>query len=328
MKNPRLMLKVAVLYYKEGLTHQEIAKKLNLSRQTVGRLLRTARESGVVQIRIVHPRSISLELEKQLENTFNLREAVVVPADSIFDEESLKAALGAAAADYLLGQVRSHDVLGISWGKTLAAVARYLTGSDTHDVKVVQLNGGLGRGRAITNASELVNRFCQAFNAEGYRLDVPAIVDNPQICQAIQSDSGIARTMELVSKANICTFSIGALSNVSVLVEAGYITTEDVQLLHSKGVVGDVCSRYIDINGKVADPDLDGRTIGIDIKDLRNKEFSIAIAGGLEKLDSIRGALAGGYCNVLVTDERVASALLGDSPAPPLREEILSWEDK
>jgi deoxyribonucleoside regulator len=174
---------------------------------------------------------------------------------------------------------------------------------------VVQLNGGLARGQTITNASELVRRFSSVFGADSYGLNVPAIVDSTEICRAIYSDSNIRQALDLAHSANICMFSIGALSHMSVLVEAGYIAAEDVTTLKGKGAVGDICSRYIDVHGRVPDEELNARTIGIELDELRRKQTTIAIAGGMEKLNAIRGALAGGYCNVLITDETVARAL-------------------
>jgi len=205
--------------------------------------------------------------------------------------------------------VKDKDLLGLSWGVTLGAVAQYLETSQASGVRIVQLNGGLARGQTVTNASELVRQFSIAFQADSYGLNVPAIVDSMEICRAIYSDSNIKHTLALAHQANICMFSIGALSHMSVLVEAGYISDEDVNTLKDKGVVGDICSRYIDVNGQVSDVELNERTIGIDLGDLRKKETTIAVAGGMEKLNAIRGALAGRYCNVLITDETVARAL-------------------
>ena len=42
----------------------------------------------------------------------------------------------------------------------------------------------------------------------------------------------------------------------------------------------------------------------------RSKEWSIAISVGSQKVESMVGALKGGYINVLYTDEKTAKALL------------------
>ena len=46
--DPRLMVRVCDLYYNQGISQQQIAKDLNLSRPTVSRVLALAREQGIV----------------------------------------------------------------------------------------------------------------------------------------------------------------------------------------------------------------------------------------------------------------------------------------
>lgn len=76
--------------------------------------------------------------------------------------------------------------------------------------------------------------------------------------------------------------------------------------------VGDICSRFFDENGKICNRELDDRTVGIKLKDLRSKEHSILLAGGEAKLRSIRAALQGHYANVFITDQFTAKALLAE----------------
>ncbi len=314
IKDERTILKVAALYYQEGLTQDEIAARLCLSRQMVGRLLKAAHDSGFVEIRIHYPPNVFIDLERQLEAQFQLKQAVVVPCENPDDEQAVKIALGEGAAQLLMREVKDNTILGLSWGTTLAKVADRLTASHPTGVKVVQLNGGVARGPKTTNAGALMQRFAQAFSAESYSLDAPAIVDNDTISQAICSDRGIARTLDLAAQSEIAIYSIGALTYMSVLVEAGYLSSDQVRTLQDKGAVGDICSRFFDRNGLIVDDELNKRTIGIDIDLLRSKRLSIAVAGGREKYWAIRGALTQHLCNVLVTDGDLARELLDPIP--------------
>ena len=56
------MVKVSYYYYKKGLTQGEIAKKMNMSRQRVNRILKKALEDNIVQIKI-NDRTSIMELE-------------------------------------------------------------------------------------------------------------------------------------------------------------------------------------------------------------------------------------------------------------------------
>jgi lsr operon transcriptional repressor len=49
--------------------------------------------------------------------------------------------------------------------------------------------------------------------------------------------------------------------------------------------------------------------VGIAIRELRAMRNVIAVAGGIDKVAAIRGALAGGYIDILITTEDVAREL-------------------
>jgi deoxyribonucleoside regulator len=309
-KDDRLIARVASLYYIDDLTQVQIADRLDLSRQMVGRMLKSARESGLIQIRL-NPRPwLFPEVEKILEQRFGLKEAVVVPCNNSRDDSSIKTALGQAAAEYLALHVHDNTTLGISWGTTMARVADFLTPNPHRGVRVVQLNGGVTQGPRTMNIGAILHEFSAAFGAKGYSLNAPAIVDTARIQQAISSDSAVSQTLELANQAEVSLFSIGALGNLSVVVEAGYLSPPVVARLQKLGGVGDICSRYFDAQGNLVDQDMDDRTIGISLDRLGSKKYAIAVAGGPDKIDAIRGALARHYCNVLVTDEATANQLL------------------
>ena len=56
----------------------------------------------------------------------------------------------------------------------------------------------------------------------------------------------------------------------------------------------------------------DNNVIGMDISKLRTVPRSIGIAGGIEKLRAIRGAINGHYINTLITDIQCAEALISE----------------
>ncbi|MGB8461693.1 MAG: sugar-binding domain-containing protein, partial [Priestia megaterium] len=74
--------------------------------------------------------------------------------------------------------------------------------------------------------------------------------------------------------------------------------------------VGDICSRFFDKDGQICNESLDERTLGLDLEELKKKEYAILVAGGDQKIDSIYGALQGNFANVLVTDQFTARFLL------------------
>jgi len=313
-ENSRLLTKIATLYYKNGLTQVQVAKRLGLSRQSVGRSLKRAQESGIVEIKIHSPLSLSAELESQVEKAFHLREVIVVqpPADT---EESIKEALGAAGAAFLERRVQNGDILGVSWSSTVLQCAMHLGKVGSRQVTVVQLNGSLDRTAYSTRAEYIVDRIAEAFGGKAMTLAAPMMVDRPDILTSLFSDSRIAAALELARKANFVLFGVGDVSEQSSLFKTGYMDNRMLRKLRagSRGAVGDICGRFFDAHGSIFSQELNERTLAIELESLRKKELAVAIAGGARKVEAILGMLRGQYCNVLITDEETARTLLAQT---------------
>lgn len=303
------VVKAAKMYYQLDYSQQAVAEELGISRPSVSRLLREAKEQGIVQIRIVDPYQDLQQIGAVIEEHFGLKDCIVVDAP-VHDDYIIKEEIGRQTASYLQQIVKDHDIIGTTWGSTMYEVARQLQQKSVHDVVVTQLNGGVSYSEANTYASEIIHYLGRAFHTSPYFLPLPAIVDHIVVKQAIVSDRHIRHVLELGQKANIAVFTVGMRYEDSALYKADYLTDDDMKVLKEKQAVGDICSRMFDINGNLCDEDLNNRTIGIELEDLKEKEYAILAAGGLQKLDAIIGSLQGGYCNVLITDLFTAEALL------------------
>lgn len=305
----RQLVRVARMYYELGYKQEEISEKEGISRPTVSRLLDKALKDGIVQIKVSYPFQPLRDLEEALEKKFNLKKASVIPV--ILDHPAaILNDIGIAVADFLKEIVRVGDIIGVSWGTTLPYVANNLGSCPKKDVTVVQLNGGVAKSYLLTQASTVIEGFVQAFNAVPYMLPVPAIVDNVELASAISLDSNVKETLDLARKAKIAVFGIGRASHESVLVKAGYFHDGEYEELLRRETVGDICSRYFRVDGTIADIELYNRTIGISLEELAAKEYSIAVATGVEKAKAVLGALKGGFVNTLFIDEYAARECL------------------
>ncbi len=311
----RLLSKVSRLYYDRDMTQREIADRLHLSRPKVSRLLRQAREEGIVQITVYSPPGIYPELEEQLETQFGLQEAIVVEVTEPESQEAVSREVGIAAANYLQRTLRDGDTIGISWGTTLNAMVNALHRQQAKDVHVVQVNGGLGPPEAETHVTYLCRRLSQLLPGKLTLLPAPGIVDNQEAKRAILSDSHVQSAFDLFSQINVAYVGIGAPTPTSVVMRDGSILQQhELDHLLSKGAVGDIALRFFDRDGKLVQSDLDERVIGIDLQQLKQIERVVGVAGGPDKDSVIRGALAGELVNVLITDHALAMRLLGETP--------------
>jgi len=301
----QLAVQAARLYYECDENQQQIAKKLNISRPQVSRLLNLAREEGIVEIRINSPLETYSRLENILCHHFGLKQVIVVPM-STTDSNLVKKNLARVTANFLDQIVENGQIIGIPWGSTLSYVAKYLKERETKDITIVQLKGGVGRISGKVDTYHPVITFAHKLKATPCFLPAPSIVDNLQVKEILMSDAKINEILELGIKADVAIYPIGIPVPDSVLVQAGYFTQEEMITLQEKGAVGDICSRYFLANGEIVDQDLNDRTIGIELDKLQQKKYAIAVAGGKDHAPGILGALRGKYLNTLITDEAAA----------------------
>lgn len=304
----QLLTKIAVLYYQVGLTQEEVASRLGLSRQTVGRCLQQARRQKLVQVSIQSPLFYCTELEMLLEQKFALLEAIVV-SPLMETENSIKEALGAAAAEFIERRVLPGEILGVAWSSSVLACAEGLSPVKCADVTVVQLNGSLDRAAYSTRAEVIGHHIAQAFSGKQVTIAAPLVVDRPDILTSLASDTRIASALDLAHRATFAVFGIGDISTQSSLYKTGYMDEKMLVQLRAAGAVGEICGRYFNEEGEICLPEVDERTLAITLSSLQRKRISMAIAGMPHKAQAIRAALRAGYCNVLVTDEATAKMI-------------------
>jgi DNA-binding transcriptional regulator LsrR (DeoR family) len=309
-----LKAKIGRMYYYKGMTKQEIAQQLRISRFRVARLLDQAREEGIVRIQVVEPATTSADIEERLEERFGLRQAVVVKTDSQ-SEQVTKETIGRAAAECLVGVLKDGDILGIAWGTTVNEVVKALPPRLDVDIQVVQVTGGLNQMAIDVNAIDLTRRVAESCGAEYYLLHAPAMVSTVAARHALLADSGIKRTFEMFDQVNVTLTGIGVLSpqlvsTHSTYYKAGYLSDDDLEFLRQNEIVGDIFAHFFDIEGRIRDAEMEARIMGISTSQLKNVQYSIGVAGGLHKSPAILGVLRGGLINFLITDHATAKDVL------------------
>lgn len=111
-----LVVRAAWLYYEDGLTQAQIAKRLFVSRQTVGRLLESARQRGIVRIELDSQYLAAMQLATRLKEVTHLSDVVVVPtAEGRLSRERTNERVAAALAAYARRHLHPGAVVGVSW---------------------------------------------------------------------------------------------------------------------------------------------------------------------------------------------------------------------
>ncbi len=303
------MVKVAKQYFENGMTQQEIATSLRISRSSVSRLLSRAREEGIVQIGIDVPPGTYPELEKSLEESYDLVEVIVIETQNYDSPAGVALDLGIAAASYLERTIKENDIIGFAWGTTMKSMVDAVQPLKIPGVKIFQMNGGLTPQMTDIHGTSLTSNLATRLGGEAYMIQAPGVVDSPQTQNIFMSDTHVQQVFKIAQQASTAFLGIGTIADDTLWGRAGLLSDEVTNELESLNAVGDIMSRYYDEFGKLVNSSLCQRVVGIPIEQLLGIDRRIGVAGGSNKFKAILGALRGAYINVLITDQITAQKL-------------------
>lgn len=314
------MVRCLELYYRQARSQKAIARALGVSAATVSRLLKRAYDDGFVRVELDLPRAA--ELEAALTERFGLRDAVVVATGGHGD---LKEELGAAAAAYFEKIASNGFRVGLSCGFTLYQTIRQFRERRFRDLALYPLSGESTLKMVDLSPNTLVGIMAAKYrpHVSAYALPVHHLLSLREIereRRRLLRDPEVRAIYEAAQTVDIALVGIGMIAEQT----PGFCSLAEsygvsVKRLRQLGVVGEINYQPFDAGGRIVDrPELRvlmRRVLSVEGTRLqalsrRPDRHVVAIAGGRPKLDAVRGALAGRFMNVLVTDEDLAGALL------------------
>jgi len=307
VRNEALLGKVARLYYEHGLTHQEVAEILQLSRVKVTRLLAEARRSGVVEIRVHSDASPYADLELDLARRYGLDEAIVVPA--MKGAEQQRDSLAIAVAGYLQRVLRDGMVVAIGISRTIGLVPDHVIDPRQVACTFVSVTGSRSRSADGINPHEATDRLARLFGASARNIPAPVFASTPELREAFLQDPTIHRALEQAAAADVILVGAGGMGS-QLLVAGGEITDDEIKQLVAAGSVGDIAARFFDAQGQPVDHPLDDRLIGLRLSQIAAIRARVVAAGGADKVAALDVLLHAGLATVLVTDAGSAAALI------------------
>src|SRR4051812_25035078 len=153
-----LLVTVASLYYELDQNQQQISERLGISRSTVSRLIKEARDRGIVEIRLHKPAWRNYALEQGLIERFDLQDAYVLLTNESRREDELLAQVGRLAAAYVqrvIDQLPNGSCIGICWGTGVHAAVDALHEARDKRIDVVQMLGSVGAPNPLIDGPDL-----------------------------------------------------------------------------------------------------------------------------------------------------------------------------
>ncbi|MCI2068296.1 MAG: helix-turn-helix domain-containing protein [Bacilli bacterium] len=297
------ILKIAKMYYVDGLSQQEISERTFIDRSQISRILKTAREEGLVNISISLPNDQEASvLEKEIKDGLGLEKVMVAPR--LVSGEDQSKALYFFAARFLDKIIPSYKRIGIGLGKTLYNVAGELSPSPlTEKIDFYSVAGSAGTDNTYLQASVLLDNFSSHFHGTSH-------YNNFAICQkkSLMSEMALKRYKDLLQaykSLDLVITSIGGPFNKSYpYLEEFALSKKELDLQEClKAPHGNLLGHVFFQDGTIMLLPEDYVITSMSPKLLVNTPEVICIANSSSKVQAIISAAKQKYIKTLITDE-------------------------
>lgn len=304
-----IMRLVAELYYERDLRQPEVAAVTGFSVSKVSRLLSAAREQGIVHISVEPPSDARPPVAHELEERFGI--PVRITPGQQRDAASAARLAGLGAADHVVPWIPHKGTVGIASGYTMASLVSAMPRLERPELVIVPVVGGWDTQHTFLDGNEVARRLAERLGAEAQTLLAPAVLDTPEMKEALLREPTIAATASTWAHLDLALLGIGGRPESY----PGYRTVVDRlgeasrTQLHDLGVVGDLAGHFLREDGSFVDA-WSSRTLAISVEGMRAASRVIGIAAGTSKAAPVLGALRTGLLHMLITDRLTAEAVV------------------
>ena len=301
------LVEISRLYYEREMTQAEIAKRMNISRPVVSKLLQEARLRGIVKIDIKSPLMSDESLLDELCGVYNLKGGLVVPSGSA-DEKLLARLIISQAALYIEKLLSKVTRIGLGWGDTIGRLVDKLKGHPSVESEigyVCPIIGSAPNDIKWYQTNELARAFAEKTGFKPHYLHAPAFPVSLENKKLFENTIEYQEILKCWRELEMVILGVGTYPSVPDQATAARFGN----LLREKKAVGMIATYYFNRNGKTIYSKND-IVIRIAPDDLERIDKVFLIGGGEKKINAVRGTLKTGLVNHLITDEKTAQALI------------------
>lgn len=294
------LIEVAKMYYLNNMTQSEIAKQFSISRPLVSKLLTTAKEQGIVSIKINYPLKYNEELLDSLKKKYKLKGGIIVPqamSSQITDKLIVENLIY-----FMSNDLSETSFWGIGWGHMAGLLAKELEKKSTKVLnlkgKIVPLIGNTNMPSRDYHPNDLVRIFGEKLSLTPNFLFAPAFLTTGAEQKIFYNLENYKEINSIWNKLDVAIIGINSHPSVPDLATALRFGDE----LSEKKAVGKILSYYFDVEGNIIKGENDF-SIQIPIKTLKKSKFVIGIASSKINKNAIIGALKTKlFTHILISD--------------------------
>lgn len=295
-----VLIKVAEMYFYQGISQKDIATDMGISTASVSRLIKEGFDLGVIRVDIRYESGIDLQLEERIRSAFGLDAVSIVETPSKVNENAMKKYLGQRAKETFVSLLKPDMNVGIGAGNTMAElVASLKVGEIPFNINPFPLVGGWNSRRAFGESNNIIQTMCNSLRCSFNALLSPAFFSSREAKEILLTEPEVKRVTDMWNHLDLVVFAVGPSLNLSNH-RAFYpeILPEDI--------TGDLLGWPINMDGSLASLECNERMMSIPLDALTKIPMRIGIGGGKAKCLNIISALKGGYITHLVVDNETA----------------------
>ncbi len=302
----QLIVKVAQMYYLDGLKQEEIAKQIGISRSLISMILTEAKERGIVEIAVRDPFLNDEELSGALGSHYPQGHLHGHP-DLVPRAHGPAQAGGAAGRRHPGAQPEGGRGARAGLGPDLPGAGERLPPARTSGCGCRWCPSSVAarRRRPYFQINELVRVLAERGGGTPYFIHAPALVADRKERDLYVNGSAMQPIRQRWKKMDVLVTSIGALGGDHPDRESYLGEGEAQRDVRERDAAGDLSARYFDHRGRFIADDFYERVVGVPVEDLRAAKSAVCMASGVDKADAIVAALE---------DRRAAKQLIMDEP--------------
>ncbi|MCF1626339.1 MAG: MarR family transcriptional regulator [Tetragenococcus koreensis] len=303
----KMIVKAALLFYKENVNQTEIAQQLGVSRPTVATLLKEAVERGIVKISIQDSEIMNFEQQEILAKKYGLKTVLISSASD--SEDEAKQEVGNLCATFVENNLKRIKSLGIGWGSTLNKFAEAASFHHFEDLSIVPLIGGVDVSNVKNQSNHLAFILSQKYNCNVDYFYAPAIAESLEMKETFDKSQFINNIIRKGKNVDMAIAAVGNPIESSSYRKLGYFSEEDSREMKEKNVIGDILATFFNQEGQPVATNISQKMIGINLEDLMNIKEVVVVASGKEKAPSIQYLLKQPVIDHLIIDSEIAATL-------------------
>lgn len=306
----------------KGIGRRTLAENLQLSEREVRKEFDQLRGQGLIHISrdgaeitesghlvltslkaLVDEWSGRQEKERKLQQRFGIAEVHIVPGNSD-DSIQSQTLLADEAAKWIVSHLDSRMITAVTGGTTIAKIADQLPLTTKYqELQFIAARGGIGKDVQL-QANTIAAMFAEKMNGSYKTLYIPDRLSESAY-DAMQQEPFVREMMDLYEQMSILVHGIG---DAAEMARRRSSSLEELKLLKSQQAVSEAFGYYFNAKGEVVHRI---RTIGVQLEQLEQTPFIVAVAGGAQKAQALDSYFQQApKQTVLITDEGAADHLI------------------